>query len=227
MTTSASQPPAAQRPRLLHVAVDPRGGGVGMSGFAVPAEFDAVDVYDLPGEDLASVAGIQFTGAVDQVFLARHRDLWDGFVRGGGRVIVNGHVVKPFLTGLATWRRLVYRGPRDLTITSLAAHQVWAGVDPDDLLFRTGVPGVHTPDELRRIGVAGSYGRGYHLDLPADALPVNGIGPLRAVIDYEYTLGAGRVLVHGGLDLLAMRDPQRSTAVLPRNIVDWLKGLDR
>ncbi|MER7796034.1 hypothetical protein [Microbacterium sp. NPDC096154] len=223
-TLEPAPPPAPSPGRLLHVIVDPSRGGTGMSPVPLPAGLEIVDIYDLFAHDLDTVAGINLATQCDQVFLSRHRDRLDAFVARGGRILVNGHVVEPFVTGLAKWRKLAYSQPADLAVTQLAAHPVWQGVDPRDLLFRTGVPGQHTHAELARIGVAGFYGRGYHVRLPEGATPINGLGELGAVVDYEFALGAGRVLVHGGLDLLAMRDPRRTTAAFGENIVRWLSG---
>jgi hypothetical protein len=78
--------------------------------------------------------------------------------------------------------------------------------------------------ELERIGVAGFYGRGCSRDLPDGARVVHTIGRTRAPIDYEYPLGAGRVLVHGGNDLLQFSSADRGTADLRPQIVRWLEA---
>jgi len=215
------------RERILQVTVDERSTGVGMSGAPLPQEIEVIDAYNLFDAGLDDVAGISIASGCDQIFLDRHRDEIDAFVRDGGRVLFCGHVVVPFIAGMSKWRKLAYSGPKDLFISSLAPHPLWRGVDFDDLLFRTGVPGRHSFEEMHSIGVSGFYGRGYHLHLPADAVALNGIGPLRAPIDYEFPLGRGRVVIHGGLDLFSQADEDRSTAAFSANIVRWLKGEDQ
>lgn len=217
----------ASRPtgRLVMLAPAPGVRSPGMGGFVAPPGFDAVDPYDLDELDLSEVQGIIVSGMCDQVRLSRDLDRFTAWVRDGGRMLVNGHVVRPWVAGMPTWRRLEYRGPADLGITSLAAHPIWAGVDPADLLYRTGVPGTHTHEELERIGVAGFYGRGYQAPLPDGAVVVNGIGPLRAPIDVEFPLGAGRVVVHAGLDLgVFAQTPGTTLTAIPGNIRRWLEA---
>ncbi|MBP2366921.1 hypothetical protein [Pseudonocardia parietis] len=214
---------APTRTRAVGLALAPTVAG-GMGVQVAVDDLELYDCYDLPELDLGTVGGISLSATCDQLFLGRHRALLEEFVRSGGRLLVNGHVVEPFLPGLARWRRLVYEGPRDLVISRLSPHPIWDGVDLDDVLFRTGVPGAHTFEELRAIGVAGFYGRGYHLDLPEGARVLNGIGPLQAPIDYTFALGAGEVVVHGGLDLLTFADPTRSTARFATTVIAWLRS---
>ncbi|MFI1313976.1 hypothetical protein ACH4TS_28165 [Streptomyces albidoflavus] len=166
-----------------------------------------VDVYDLTEELLlgGTVKGLTITGNADQIHLQRQAPLLEEFVRSGGRVLVNGHIVRPFLPGLTPWRALDHRGPADL-------------------LYRTGVPGTPTGEELTRVGVAGFYGRGYQTHLPEGATVLNGIGPHALPIDITYPLGEGQVMVHAGNDLLSFCDPDRSTRHLGPRLLAWLEG---
>ena len=185
-----------------------------------------VDAYDL--DDVAARArilsanGLVISGGVDHLLLGRYREELTAFVRAGGRVLVNGQVVKPFIDGLAVWRKLEFRGAQDVRPYAVTGHPVWAGIDYRDLHYRTGVPGIHSYARLEEIGVAGFYGRGYHLDLPAGAGVITGIGQHRLPLDYSYRLGAGEVLVHGGNDLESFSDDGYSTSVLGPNLVAWL-----
>ncbi|MGW1742003.1 hypothetical protein ACWCPQ_24720 [Nocardia sp. NPDC001965] len=188
--------------------------------------FREVDVYDLPGECTAEVTGIYLTGDVDQEYLAGQRPLLDAFVTRGGRVVVNGHVQRLFLDGLTKWRKLEFRNPSDLALTRVTEHPVWAGTDPRAFLYNTGTPGPVPFAELERIGVAGFYGRGCYLDLPEGARVVHTIGRTRAPIDYDYPLGAGRVLVHGGNDLAQFATAARGTARLHDQLLQWLEARD-
>lgn len=192
-------------------------GGVEVDGLR------EIDVYRLFDEISPEVTGVYLTGDVDQEFLAEHREEFDALVRAGLRVVVNGHVQRPFLTGLSRWRRAEYRGPDDLALTRVTEHPVWQGVDTEALLYSTR-PGRHTPEERRQIGVAGFYGRGYYLDLPDGATVVHTLGRIAAPIDLVYPLGSGEVLVHAGNDLLHFGSEDRGTAVLRTNLLDWLEG---
>ncbi|WP_210244100.1 hypothetical protein [Arthrobacter yangruifuii] len=187
-----------------------------------------VDAYDL-NDDAArarilAADGLVIGGGVDHLLLGRYRGELTAFVRAGGRVLVNGQVVKPFIDDLAVWRKLEFRGPQDVRPHQVQPHPVWAGIDYRDLHYRTGVPGIHSYERLEEIGVAGFYGRGYHLDLPEGASVVTGIGPYRLPLDYSYRIGAGEVLVHGGNDLESFSDDGYSSRVLGPNLVAWLNG---
>ncbi|MCC9175756.1 hypothetical protein [Arthrobacter sp. zg-Y179] len=190
--------------------------------------FEEVDAYDLDDDAararILSADALVIGGGVDHLLLGRHREALTSFVRAGGRVLVNGQVVKPFIDGLAVWRKLEFRGAQDVRPHPVRPHPVWAGIDYRDLHYRTGVPGTHSYERLEEIGVAGFYGRGYHLDLPESATVVTGIGQYRLPLDYSYTLGNGEVLVHGGNDLESFSDDQYSTRVLGPNLVQWLEG---
>ncbi|MCQ1957776.1 hypothetical protein NNX39_14875 [Arthrobacter sp. zg-Y826] len=190
--------------------------------------FEEVDAYDLDDDDavarILSADALVIGGGVDHLLLGKHREALTGFVRAGGRVLVNGQVVKPFIDGLAVWRKLEFRGAQDVRPHPVSPHPVWAGIDYRDLHYRTGVPGTHSYERLEEIGVAGFYGRGYHLDLPENATVVTGIGQYRLPLDYSYTLGNGEVLVHGGNDLESFSDDQYSTRVLGPNLVQWLES---
>lgn len=192
-------------------------GGVEADGFR------EIDVYELFDACTPEVTGVYLTGDVDQEFLAEHRDEFDALVRGGLRVVVNGHVQRSFLAGLSRWRRAEYRGPADLVLTRVDEHPVWRGVDRAALLYSTR-PGRYTAEEREQIGVAGFYGRGYYLDLPEGARVVHTLGRIAGPIDLVYPLGSGEVLLHAGNDLLGFASEDRGTAVLRSNLLTWLEG---
>lgn len=193
--------------------------------------FHPVDVYELERLDWSGISGVIIAGDVDQLHLLEHSRLLSDFVRAGGRVLVNGHVQRPFLDGLGNWRRLDYRGPEDLALTRLAAHPVWRDVDLQRLQFTLGAgrapaEGLADETQLRGEGIAGFYGRGYLLPLPEEAWVINGLGPLHVPVDVEYPLGGGRVLVHCGNDLEHFASPVRGSAHLLDQLHAWLTGQD-
>ncbi|MER6528158.1 hypothetical protein [Streptomyces sp. NPDC001508] len=188
--------------------------------------FTSVDLYDLDARLLfgGRVRGLTLAPDCDQLFLERNATMLETFVRGGGRVLVNGHVVRPFLPGLPAWRAIDHHGPADLVISPVTPHPVWDGVDFYELLYRTGVPGTPTGEELARVGVAGFYGRGHHSRVPERGTVINGIGPHALPVDIVYPLGDGLVLAHAGNDLLGFSDPDRSTRTLGPRLIAWLEG---
>ena len=206
-------------------------GGTPMRGQADPSWRGAIsdaDAYDLTNDAararILSANALVISGGVDHLLLGRYREELTSFVRSGGRVLVNGQVVKPFIDGLAVWRKLEFRGAQDVRPHAVSEHPVWNGIDDRDLHYRTGVPGIHSYERLEEIGVAGFYGRGYHLDLPEGAQVITGIGSYRLPLDYAYRIGAGAVLVHGGNDLESFSDDGYSTRVLGPNLVAWLEA---
>ncbi|MBM7367318.1 hypothetical protein [Gordonia hydrophobica] len=191
-------------------------------------DITSASVYDLDSDAaqsrILSADGLLIASSADHVHLAKHRATLTSFVRDGGRVLVNGQVVLPFIDGLATWSKLNYSTAGDLQPHLVTAHPLWDGVDHQDLHYRTGRPGVHDYQTLTSIGVAGFYGRGYHVNLPPDAQVITGIGPLRLPLDYSYRIGLGEVIVHAGRDLDKYADPRYSTGAFGPNIAAWLSG---
>lgn len=185
----------------------------------------SLDLYDLSPAELDGCRGLMLSLYCDQIFLERNSALLTDFVRGGGRILVNGHVQIPFLPGLSRWKRIDFSGPEDLRPACVTPHPIWEGVDYQELLYRSWITDPPPRGaELARYGVAGFYGRGYHSELPEDATVINGIGPYRLPVDISYPLGDGAVLAHAGNDLAGFADPQRSTRHLASRLLDWLEG---
>jgi hypothetical protein len=167
-----------------------------------------LDLYRLPDADLAGGRALLLGPHVDQLFLAAHGRVLDGFLRLGGRLVVCAQVVRPFAPGLPLFVPVRYRGVPDLTVHRLADHPVWRGVRTHDLTFRR--------------GVAGFYGRGYYPGLPTGALVVHGLGTPPLPLDAVYPVGAGEVLLHGGNDLWGYAGEDTSAARMAPQLVDWL-----
>lgn len=155
-----------------------------------------------------NTVGLIVAGETDQAQLEDRREELTAFIGGGGRIQINGHIRRRFLPGLTCWQALDFQRPQDLRISRVTEHPVWAGVDPEH--FSSGPK------------PAGAYGYGYHLALPPGATVINGIGRLRSPIDWEYRIGAGRILVHAGSDLLGFADPGTSAEGLCENLSEWL-----
>ncbi|MEO9330302.1 hypothetical protein [Gordonia aurantiaca] len=204
MTPDSTAPQSL--PPVLHLTM---GSNSGMSGGTdVSGRVTPVDLYTLDELDLGSVRGLLINGNCDQIFLERRRELLTDFVTSGGRVAIMGHPLTDFLPGLGRWRKLQYSGPKDLAIVAGERHPVWEGVDPADVSFRR--------------GVSGFYARGYSDKLPEGAIVANRIGRHELPVDYVYPLGAGWVLVHGGLDLgVYQEDPNTSARIFPQ-LLTWL-----
>lgn len=183
-----------------------------------------IDIYDLPNVDLSRYSGLICTMGCDQVFLNKHRDRITGWVRDGGTLLTSGHPMLPFVNGLPSTRKMQFHGLEDVWLTACKPHPIWNGIERTDVLFNTGVPGRHTLDELKKIGVAGFYARNYLAELPAGAIVITGLGPTCLPVDVSYRLGAGEVIVHAGNDLLGFDRPGTSTEGWNETIINYLEG---
>jgi hypothetical protein len=161
-------------------------------------------------EHIASAAGILTTMHLDQIRALGWRDAFACLLDRGGRVLVNGHVAKPFIAGLEPFIPLASRSRADLTIHLLADHPVFAGLDR--LAWRTSR------------GVAGFYGRG-HNPMPEGGIALTGIGPDRRPIDWVWHRPrGGSVFSHAGNDLWGMSDHAGLAAQVAVNAVAWTAG---
>jgi hypothetical protein len=164
-----------------------------------------VDQYAMPAALESPVRALLVPMHVDQRFLAAETARIRAFVEGGGRLVVNGHVLYPFVPDLPPFVPLRAGHVEDYRISPLSAHPVWNGVDVPALTFRR--------------GVAGFYARGWHA-LPPGGLAVNGVGREQRPADLVYPVGKGEVLVHAGNDLWSFADTDGSDR-LATQLLAW------
>ncbi|MGF1627688.1 MAG: hypothetical protein ACFCVH_22640, partial [Alphaproteobacteria bacterium] len=144
----------------------------------------------------------------DQRHLAAQRAVLTRYLDGGGTIVFCGHVVYPFLAGLAPFRPSGSGRLADLRVRRAAAHPVFAGVEDDDLTFRR--------------GVAGFYGRGASAP-PADALVLNTVGEAAMAVDWLWRRPrGGRFLMHAGNDLWMHWYDTTTAARIGPQLLDWL-----
>ncbi|HIY86932.1 MAG TPA: hypothetical protein H9822_10870 [Candidatus Yaniella excrementavium] len=183
-----------------------------------------IDVYDLAAVELADYTGILVEGGCDQRFLATQQPQLDHWVESGGRLVANGHPIQRWLAKMPAHRALDFHTPEELWLYPVGEHPIWRGVERTELIFRTGVPGKHSLQELKRIGVAGFYAHAYLVDLPQGAQTITGIGPGQLPVDVSWTQGDGEVVVHIGNDLSSFAIPQTTTAELAERVLTYLEG---
>ncbi len=163
--------------------------------------------WDLTPERIADAPGVLLTIHLDQMRAMEWRDGLDEMLARDGRILINGHVERPFVAGVGTFVP-GGRGRADLRLSALGDHPVFDGVDR--LAFET------------RRGVAGFYGRG-HNTMPPDAQALTGVGPDAAPLDWIWRrAGGGAVLSHAGNDLWTSCDENDVIDRLAANIVRWL-----
>lgn len=171
---------------------------------------EALDIYELEHADLSTASGILISMNADQDYLGTQAELFDEFIKRGGRVALNGHPVVKFLPEQGDFRPLHYSAPAELFLTPGDAHPVWAGVDLIDASMRK--------------GVTGFYARGYTLNHPAGALITTRIGQNRLPVDYVYSHGLGRVLIHPGIEPAVFLQDNNTAARIHPQLIEWLKN---
>lgn len=181
---------------------------------AGPAGYGRIKIVrdtELTEATIIAAKGIITTMHLDQVGFARHRQALADFFADSGRLFFNGHILKPFIDGLETYRPLLSRSFADFQLARLRPHPAFGDIDPAEMAIRK--------------GVAGFYGRG-HNPLPRGARAVTGLGPLKQPVDWEWALpDGGTMFSHAGNDLWSMA-PEGSDGVgaFAERIVGWTSG---
>jgi len=162
-----------------------------------PAHFDAA-------------GGLITTIHLDQIGWLDHAVPVQRLLARGGRWVFNGHVLRPFLPGLAVYMPIIAPRRDDFALTRLADHPVFAGIDQQQL--------------AKNRGVAGFYGRG-HNPLPVGGMAINGIGPNRLPIDWEWSPPeGGQILVHAGNEFWGCGDDASLKTRLAERAIAWAGG---
>lgn len=149
---------------------------------------------------------------LDQDTALKIREAFTAFLDAGGHWFFNGHMVRPLVDGMETYRPMEHPKRPDFELFALAPHPIFAGIDLKHL-------------ETNK-GVAGFYGRGQNPP-PDSAIPLNGLGPARVPVDWVWCRPAGgRVFSHAGNDLGQMGLEHGLSALLWARILDWANGGD-
>jgi len=175
--------------------------------FEASGRLKGVWEWDLDPAAVASASGLLVTMHLDQTLAMSWVDALATMLGRGGRVLINGQVARPWLSGLEPFV-LCGRKREHFRITVLDEHPVFAGVDRSAL-------------ETRR-GVAGFYGRG-HNPMPAGARALTGVGPDAAPLDWIWRRAdGGAVLSHAGNDLWMNTDDAAQRDLMIANSLRWL-----
>jgi hypothetical protein len=162
---------------------------------------------DLRPSHFDTACGLLATAYLDQIDFEARATTIAKFIETGGRIVFNGHVVRPFIAGMHPFVPLATQRRSDLAIERLAPHPLFAGISAE----------AHAAQK----GVAGFYGRGHNPPL-AGATSLTGIGPDRLPVDWEWLHpGGGGLLVHSGNDLWAVSDDANVNAVVADRLVAW------
>lgn len=184
-------------------------------GSASPAYADderiiVIREADLTEAHIGAARGLITTTHLDQIGWMAHMPAVVRLLGRGGNWFFNGHVLRRFLPGLDPYRPLERPKRADFAMVRLTEHPVFAGIEQESL------------EENK--GVAGFYGRG-HNPLPAGGVAVNGIGPDRLPIDWEWRRPeGGRIFCHAGNDLGGPGGDSGMAGLLTSRIIAWANG---
>lgn len=173
---------------------------------------DAVIVRekDLAPAHFETARGLITTSHVDQLNFLALRPHVEAFLSRGGNWFFNGHFLRELVSGIGIYQPTIRAQRADLVLTRVNEHPIFDGVDQ--------------PSFEENKGVAGFYGRG-HNPLPQGALVVNGIGPDKLPIDWEWRLPTGgRIFSHAGNDIGGMGGPNPSHKLVAPRIIAWTMG---
>lgn len=173
----------------------------------ISSQVQVLDQYELSQNALDNRAVLILTMHQDQRLLYRNRELLEKFVEGGGIMIIQGHVVLPFLSFLEKFRPMGRPKLSDLAITfHQPQHPVLADLNPEAL--------------NKRRGVAGFYARGSNPP-PEDAEIITAIAGGKLPVDWTFRHRAGLIFTHSGNDLWTTFDDRESNIEFTRRLIDW------
>lgn len=185
------------------------GPGPLIARFADAGRLVPIGEDELVASEPTGWTGLMVSMHADQVFLDQHCFWFERFLDSGGRLVLSGHVERPFIRDLNPFIPLQRPRLVELVVSRVAPHPVFDRWRGEALTFRK--------------GVAGFYGRGYNPPPPA-ARVINGLGATLAPVDWEWERpGGGRLLVHGGNDLWVTFEQETENAALMEALLGWLE----
>lgn len=165
--------------------------------------------YDTERLDWSTYDAVLLSMSADQVHLNEISPKLQAYLNGGGTLLINGHVARPFLPELSRYEPMEKRGLKELVIHRENEHPLFQHISAESLTLRK--------------GVAGFYGRGTNPP-PTDALVIHSVGPDHVAVDWLYDRPeGGRIFVHSGVELwavLMLEGPQGLPVI--QGFFDWL-----
>lgn len=180
------------RPHFVYVR-STRAHNQDRTGGLVPQSwrYSAIDIFDLETASLDDVDVLFLTAMHDQIFMTSQTSKLMVYLASGGHIIVNGHILRPWLPCLS---RFVAVPPRPYTNWAIRPAQ------PGAYFGRMDFATFHLHD-----GVMGQYARGFS-PAPDGAQPlclIGGPAPdgtiLEGPVDWVWHMpGGGKVFMHAG-----------------------------
>ena len=150
-------------------------------------EIHMVQQYETDRLDWGDYHIVMISMFADQIHLDEMRAKISAYLDGGGTLIINGHIARPFLPELGRYQPMPKRGVAELAIHREADHPAFGEMN--------------TARMYKRKGVAGFYGRGSN-PAPDGATILHSVGPAHLAVDWIYDRPeGGRIFVHSGIEL--------------------------
>ncbi|MEN3930196.1 hypothetical protein WJT86_03865 [Microvirga sp. W0021] len=165
---------------------------------------------DVTQHDIEEAPAAIITMHIDQNRAVNWLPWFSKLLDRGGRIAINGHVIRPYLEGVGTYIPAEKVGKSGLLLTVLGEHPIFEGIDR----VACGV----------RKGVAGFYGRG-HNQMPSGAVALTGVGPAKAPLDWIWQRPAGgEIFSHAGNDIWNISADEPINRRLTNNLVNWVNN---
>jgi hypothetical protein len=173
-------------------------------------KLDIYQQYDTDRLDWSDYDAVIISMSADQIHLNEITTKLQSYLNGGGTLVINGHITRPYLPELTRYEPMEKRGKAELVIHRENDHPMFASVTAEQLTLRK--------------GVAGFYGRGSN-PAPIGATVIHSVGPDHVAVDWLYERPeGGRIFAHAGVELwavLMLEGPEQGIPVI-QGIFDWL-----
>lgn len=174
------------------------------------ADFEYIDIYELPRIDLKPFKCLVINSLIDQEFLYKHRHIISAFLDDKKVLIFSGNLCKDWLPGGSLFVPKEINSFQDYVVSVHQPHPIFEGVLEDDMTFNK--------------GVSGFFARGHH-PIPEGAevlLTLPGGEPIN-YIDRSSTKGT--IFVHVGNDIFASmrKDQVKTTDRIGPQLMKWVR----
>lgn len=167
---------------------------------------ERIDCYALADTDLSRFDLLVVGATADQEYLARHRDVVERFLDGGGVLHFGGQLHRDWLPGAVPFVPLPKPGLAAYRVLEVAQHPIFDGVVAEDLTFRR--------------GVAGFFARGHHPP-PRGAEVLVRLAGGEPVTYVDRVSTRGTIVVHASGELLGLGEHNGTGARVPDQLVEW------
>lgn len=136
-------------PYALYIESDDGPPPVQLAPHVEAGRLRVVRQVDLRPSDFDAANGLIATSYLDQIDFDARRSAIATFLERGGRIVFNGHIVRPFIDNMRHFVPLAMQRRSDLAIERLAPHSIFAGVSAEAHATQKGVAGFYAEATIR------------------------------------------------------------------------------